>query len=42
MLQNNTNKNIYEEIENFITFKNKNRFNDYFELVLTTLSKSNF
>lgn len=29
---------IYEEIQNYITFKNNNNFDDYFALVLPTLS----
>ena len=29
---------IFEEIQNYITFKNNNNFDDYFALVLPTLS----
>ena len=41
MSQNILDKNIFKEIENFITFKNKNNFDNYFALVLPTLSNSN-
>ena len=41
MSQNNKDNNIYEEIQNFTTYKNKNNFDDYFSLVLPTLSNLN-
>ena len=41
MSQNNNDINICEEIQNFTTFKNKNNFDDYFALVLPTLSNLN-
>ena len=31
-------ENIFKEINNFTTFKNPNNFDDYFSLVLPTLS----
>jgi hypothetical protein len=33
------NTDIFEEIKTFTTFKNSNNFDDYFALVLPTLSK---
>lgn len=32
-------ENIFDEINNFTTFKNNNNFDDYFALVLPKLSK---
>jgi hypothetical protein len=39
MAQDEEDINIFEEIKNFTTLKNQNNFDDYFALVLPTLSK---
>lgn len=39
MSEDNGETNVLEEIENFTTFANPNNFDDYFALVLPTLSK---
>ena len=38
MAQDNGHATIFEEINNFTIFKNPNNFDDYFSLVLPTLS----
>ena len=38
MAQDNGVVNIFDEMQNFTTFKNPNNFDDYFALVLPTLS----
>jgi hypothetical protein len=39
MSEDNGEINVLEEIKNFTTFTNPNNFDDYFALVLPTLSK---
>ena len=39
MSEDNGETNVLEEIKNFSTFINPNNFDDYFALVLPTLSK---
>jgi hypothetical protein len=38
MAQDNEVVNIFDEMQNFTTFKNQNNFDDYFAFVLPTLS----
>lgn len=38
MAQDDDDVNIYEQIKGLTTFKNQNNFDDYFALVLPTLS----
>ena len=38
MAQDNGDTNIFEKMKDFTTFKNPNNFDDYFALVLPTLS----
>ena len=38
MAQDKEDINFFEEINNFTTFKNQNNFDDYYSLVLPTLS----